>query len=232
MNELHYFLGMKVIWTPNGILLTQRHYILNILFKFDMAKCKPISTPLDCNLKFHEDSDNVCEPTQYLQIIRSLIYNYHPTQPELSRQTSKPIHANTKQHSLERCKTGIKICHWHPRSRTLLQEEWTDLTQRVYRCGLDQKCYGSQNDLCIEEQYHYIWEQIAARDIADCSRRHWSPTCQHRRADRRRFHQGTWSWQAAAVLDEPVGVKALFIKAKSHLSSLFLGLVQCELGQT
>ena len=101
-------------------------------------------------------------------------------------------------------KTNIVIHQQHhPRSRTLLQEEWTDLTQRVYRCGLDQKCYGSQNDLCIEEQYHYIWEQIAARDIADCSRRHWSPTCQHRRADRRRFHQGTWSWQATTMLNEP-----------------------------
>ena len=102
MNELHYFLGMKVIWTPNGILLTQRHYILNILFKFDMAKCKPISTPLDCNLKFHEDSDNVCEPTQYRKIIVSLIY-LTINRPDLSYpigllsqfiQTRSDVHLN------------------------------------------------------------------------------------------------------------------------------------------
>ena len=38
MDKLHYFLRIKIIRTPNGILPTQRHYILNLLFKFAMAK--------------------------------------------------------------------------------------------------------------------------------------------------------------------------------------------------
>ena len=74
MDELHYFLGIEVIRTPDRILFTQRHYILHLLFKFNMAKCRPISTPLDRNLKLHEDPGNVCKPTQYRQIVGILIY--------------------------------------------------------------------------------------------------------------------------------------------------------------
>ena len=47
MKELHYFLGIEVIRTPDGIMLSQRHYILNLLYKFGMTKCKPVTTPLD-----------------------------------------------------------------------------------------------------------------------------------------------------------------------------------------
>ena len=45
--EFHYFLGIEVIWTPNDILISQQHYILNLLFKFGMIECKPMTTPPD-----------------------------------------------------------------------------------------------------------------------------------------------------------------------------------------
>ena len=51
MKELHYFLGIEVIRTPDGIMLSQRHYILNLLYKFGMTECKPITTSLDRNIK-------------------------------------------------------------------------------------------------------------------------------------------------------------------------------------
>ena len=47
----HYFLGIEVIRTPEGILINQRHYVLSMLFKFGMTKCKSVSTPLDKNVK-------------------------------------------------------------------------------------------------------------------------------------------------------------------------------------
>ena len=45
LGDLHYFLWIKVIRTPEGILISQRHYMLSVLFKFRMADCKSISTP-------------------------------------------------------------------------------------------------------------------------------------------------------------------------------------------
>ena len=47
LGDLHYFLGIEVIRTPEGILISQRHYVLSMLFKFGMANCKSVSTPLD-----------------------------------------------------------------------------------------------------------------------------------------------------------------------------------------
>ena len=49
-----------------------------------MAECKYVATPLDRNLKLDVDSDTkACEPTQYRQLIKSLIY-LTITRPDLS----------------------------------------------------------------------------------------------------------------------------------------------------
>ena len=75
LHELHYFLGIKVIPTPVGLLISQWHYVLNLLYKFGLAECKPVSTPLDCNNKMDADSGTaVCDPTKYRQLIDNLIY--------------------------------------------------------------------------------------------------------------------------------------------------------------
>ena len=84
LHELHYFLGIEVIRTPVRILISQRHYVLNLLYKFGLTKCKPVSTPLNQNLKIDVDSGTaVCEPTKYRQLIGSLIY-LTITRPDLS----------------------------------------------------------------------------------------------------------------------------------------------------
>ena len=46
MKELHYILGIEVIWTPIGIMISQQYYILNLFYKFGMTECKPVATPL------------------------------------------------------------------------------------------------------------------------------------------------------------------------------------------
>ena len=55
LGDLHYFLGIEVIRTPKGILINQYHYALSMLFKFGMADYKSISTPLEKNVKLHQD---------------------------------------------------------------------------------------------------------------------------------------------------------------------------------
>jgi hypothetical protein len=83
LGNLHYFLGIEVIRSPEGILMSQRHYALSMLFKFGLAECKPISTPLDRTVKLHPDSGRVCDPTRFRQIVGSLIY-FTITRPDLS----------------------------------------------------------------------------------------------------------------------------------------------------
>ena len=61
--DLHYFLEIKVIRNPE--LISQRHYALSMLFKFVMADCKSISTPLDRNVKLHPDPGQACDTTRF-----------------------------------------------------------------------------------------------------------------------------------------------------------------------
>ena len=75
LGDLHYFLGIEVIHTPEGILISQRHYVLSMLdFKFGMVDCKSISTPLDRTVKLRPDTGKVCDPRRFRQIVGSLIY--------------------------------------------------------------------------------------------------------------------------------------------------------------
>ena len=83
LGDLRYFLGIEVIRSPEGILISQRHYVLSMLFKFGMADCKSISTPLDRIVKLRHDSGKVCDPTRLRQIVGSLIY-LTITRPDLS----------------------------------------------------------------------------------------------------------------------------------------------------
>ena len=45
LGDLHYFLGIEVIRTPRRHT-NQCRYVLSMLFKFGMAECKSITTPL------------------------------------------------------------------------------------------------------------------------------------------------------------------------------------------
>ena len=49
LGELRFFLGIEIVRTKEGI--SQRQYALDMLSKYGMADCKPISMPLDQNLK-------------------------------------------------------------------------------------------------------------------------------------------------------------------------------------
>ena len=56
-------------------MLSQQHYILNLLYKFGITECKPITNPLDRNLNLDvESGTEECELTFYRRLVGSLIY--------------------------------------------------------------------------------------------------------------------------------------------------------------
>ncbi len=75
LGKLRYFLGIEVIQFAKGIWLLQRQYALNKLSKYGMMGCKPISIPLEQNVKSSVDEGNLVEDTtMYRCIMGSLIY--------------------------------------------------------------------------------------------------------------------------------------------------------------
>ena len=86
--EVHFILGMEVTRDRKNRILTidQKLYLENILKRFGMENCKPVSTPVEANEKFVKLSDNE-EPIDiplYQAAVGSLNYAAIATRPDLS----------------------------------------------------------------------------------------------------------------------------------------------------
>ena len=57
--ELKHFLGLEVVRTKEGIFLGQQKYAKNLLQGYGMIDCKPISTPMDPNVRLQEGEAKV-----------------------------------------------------------------------------------------------------------------------------------------------------------------------------
>ena len=72
---MHYFLGMEVWQSVDGIFLGQWKYAIEILKRFGMMDCKAMATPKASNLKLLSDaSSELVDATMYRQMIGSLMY--------------------------------------------------------------------------------------------------------------------------------------------------------------
>ncbi|XP_021801679.1 uncharacterized protein LOC110745836, partial [Prunus avium] len=57
LGNLKYFLGIEVARSANGIFLSQRKYVLDLLAETGLLGCKPADTPIEMNHKLCEDAD-------------------------------------------------------------------------------------------------------------------------------------------------------------------------------
>jgi hypothetical protein len=75
LGELRYFFDIEVIQFLKRIWLLQRQYALNKLSQYGMTSCKPISIPLEQNVKLSaNEGDLVEDTTMYKCIVGNLIY--------------------------------------------------------------------------------------------------------------------------------------------------------------
>ena len=75
LGMMHYFLGMEVWQSVDGIFLGQGKYDVDILKRFGMLDCKAIATPMESNLKLLGDaSSGSVNVTLYRHMISSLMY--------------------------------------------------------------------------------------------------------------------------------------------------------------
>ena len=65
--ELHWFLGMRILRSEDGITVDQEKYIANVLKQFNMSDSKPKVTPGEVNLKLFKDDGKH-------QLVGSLLY--------------------------------------------------------------------------------------------------------------------------------------------------------------
>ncbi|KAM1001126.1 hypothetical protein FF1_007666 [Malus domestica] len=101
LGALKYFLGIEVARSQQGIFLSQRKYVLDILIETGMLACKPADTPIELNHKLGEYPDQI--PTnkeRYQRIVGKLIYLAH-TRPDIVyavSMVSQFMHAPSETH--------------------------------------------------------------------------------------------------------------------------------------
>ena len=88
-SDLHYFLGIEVTRSNQGLHLTQRKYITDLLNKYNLAEAKPVNTPLAASTPLILNSgDTLPDASQYRSIVGSLQYLAF-TRPDVSFAVNK-----------------------------------------------------------------------------------------------------------------------------------------------
>ncbi|KAL0561153.1 hypothetical protein IC582_001573 [Cucumis melo] len=78
LGNLKYFLGMEVSRSKEGISVSQRKYILDLLTETGMLGCHPVGTPIEFNCKLGNSNDQVpVDKEQYQRLVGKLIYLSH-----------------------------------------------------------------------------------------------------------------------------------------------------------
>ncbi|KAK3005742.1 hypothetical protein RJ639_017145 [Escallonia herrerae] len=75
LGKLKYFLGIEVAHSSDGIVLSQRKYVLDILTECGLTGCKPSSSPMAEQHQLIINSGELCDdPGQYRRLIGRLLY--------------------------------------------------------------------------------------------------------------------------------------------------------------
>ncbi|KAH9769755.1 reverse transcriptase Ty1/copia-type domain-containing protein [Citrus sinensis] len=101
LGQLIYFLGMEIVRSKEGIVVSQRKYTLDLLKETGMSGCKPADTPIEANVKLGEVKGGVhVNAGRYQRLVGKLIYLSH-TRPDIAfavSMVSQFMHSNCEEH--------------------------------------------------------------------------------------------------------------------------------------
>eukprot|EP00253_Pinus_taeda_P007861 PITA_07861 len=73
LGYVHYYLGIEVTQHPKSIFLSQKKYVGDLLNRFGMIECNPMTTPMEQNLKLTSiEGKEFEDATKYRQFVGSL----------------------------------------------------------------------------------------------------------------------------------------------------------------
>jgi hypothetical protein len=123
LGELNFFLGLQIIQSKRGVFIHHSKYVKDILKRFQLEDCKPVSTPMTIGCKLSKDDESkVVDPKHCISIIGSLLY-VTASRPNVKQvvgmvarfQTApKERHVQTVKRIFRYLKGPIDLGLWYP----------------------------------------------------------------------------------------------------------------------
>jgi hypothetical protein len=111
LGELTFFLGLQISQLDEGIFISQTKYIKEMLKKFGMEDCKPVSTPMVIGCKLSKDDESKeADQRLYRSMIGILLYvtTSRPDVMQVVGQVAR-FQASTKGNSCAGSKKNLQI---------------------------------------------------------------------------------------------------------------------------
>ena len=76
LGEVNHILGLRVLKTDKQISIDQKHYVDNILKKFEMDQCKPVFMLMETSIKLLplKDNEEIVDHAEYRSAVGALNY--------------------------------------------------------------------------------------------------------------------------------------------------------------
>ena len=73
LGKLHYFLGMEVLYKEDGLIISQRKFVLDLLKTYNVSSLSNCTSPLDPAVKLHaKEGSQLSDPAFYRKLIGKL----------------------------------------------------------------------------------------------------------------------------------------------------------------
>jgi len=144
LGHMRYFLGLKVKQLETGIFVSQERYAEDILSKFKMARCCPVSTPMEPDTKLSKfDGGDHVDANKYRSLVGSLRY-LKSTRPDLLLSVG----------IVSRYMEESTYTHWRALKRILRYVRGTTSLRLYYTRSDDYRLVGySDSDWCGDVDY-------------------------------------------------------------------------------
>jgi hypothetical protein len=138
LRELSFFLGLQIHQRNQGIFISQTKYIKEMLKRFGMEDCKPVTTPMQTSCKLRKDDDsNSTDQRKYRSMIRSLLYvTASQTRCNAGSWTGGMISSSTKGITCISSKEDFQISQGNKRVWIMVSKRKGSITYCLHRCRL------------------------------------------------------------------------------------------------
>ncbi|RDX77112.1 Copia protein, partial [Mucuna pruriens] len=133
LRKLRYFLGIEVAYSKQGIFISKRKYVLDLLKEIGKLGCKTLGVPIEKNHRIECEESPTIEKSQYQRLVGKLIYLSH-TRLDIAyaiSMVSQFMHDHRERH-LQEVESILYYLKAGPGKGLLFRKEGT-LSMEIYK---------------------------------------------------------------------------------------------------